>query len=176
VNPDEASAIISWLEGPTIVGVFKDQPVDEVNDLALICGLQMIQLHGSESLEYCSLIDKPIIKAISVTQESSVSELQQQIDRYSDVVEMFLFDTKVGDQSGGTGTTFDWTILNDLHMELPFIVAGGVSAENVREIIESCEPFGVDVNSSLESEPGVKDFDKMEDFFDLMREIWEEQE
>lgn len=176
VNPDQASAIISWLEGPNVVGVFRDQPVDEVNDLALICGLNMVQLHGNETPEYCSLIDKPIIKSISVSPNSSPIDLQEEVDRFSDVAEMFLFDTKAGLKSGGTGKAFDWTLLQELEIEHPYLVAGGVGIHNVREIIDTCEPFGVDVNSTLESQPGVKDFDKMEEFFDLIHEIWEEQE
>lgn len=176
INPDEAAAIIAWLEGPKPVGVFKNQPLGEVNEIAQKTGIEFVQLHGEESPEYCALIEKPIIKAIPVAETDSTADIQTQIDLYQDSVHYFLFDTKSGDQSGGTGQVFDWSLLKDVRTELPFFIAGGIGVHNYEDVIEQAEPFAIDVNSSLEDGEAMKDFDKMEAFFERLQQTWEEQE
>ena len=173
IEPGEAGAIINWIEGPKKVGVFVNQPLDDVNRIAKETGLDYVQLHGEESLEYCELVEKPIIKVIHNEEETVPYLLKHQIDQYSDVADYLLFDTKIKGLWGGTGTTFDWSVITDLDIEIPFFLSGGLNAENVKTAIDAVQPFAVDISSSLEQKPGLKDFEKIEAFMDQMRAIKE---
>lgn len=176
VDPAKAGAIINWLEGPGKVGVFVNQPLDDVNSIAKQTGVDYVQLHGNESPDYCSLVEKPIIKVFHVSSETTRDDLVEQIDPYMEHVEFFLFDTKVDGKWGGTGQTFDWNILKEISNEKPFFLSGGLNPENIEDAIQKVQPYAVDLSSGLEESPGLKDFDKIELFFDKMRDIWEEQE
>lgn len=173
IEPGEAGAIINWLEGPEKVGVFVNQPLDDVNRIAKETGLDYVQLHGEESLEYCELIDKPIIKVIHIQEETVPYLLKHQIEQYAEVAEFLLFDTKIDGLWGGTGKTFDWEMLNEAVIEIPFFLSGGLNADNIKEAVRSVHPYAVDVSSSLEAEPGLKDFTKVEAFMDEMRALEE---
>jgi|AntAceMinimDraft_1070359.scaffolds.fasta_scaffold24364_2 phosphoribosylanthranilate isomerase len=166
IQPAEAGAIVSWLEGPKCVGVFKDQPLDEVKNTIIQTGVTVAQLHGNESPAYCAGLDVEIIKVFSVEATTTRQDLEEAIEPYLNVVDYLLFDTKVGHTSGGTGAAFDWSIVNEITEEIPFFIAGGVSADNIEQIMEEARPFGIDVNSTLEYAPGEKDFDLMEVFFE----------
>lgn len=171
VKPAEAGAINNWIEGPEKVGVFVNQPLDDVNQIARETGLDLVQLHGDETPEYCGLIEKSVIKVIHVEEETVGYLLKHQIEQYAEVVDFFLFDTKIDGLWGGTGTSFDWSVITDLDLPKPFFLSGGLSTDNVKEAIETVQPYAVDVSSSLEKEPGLKDFRKIEAFMDEFRAL-----
>lgn len=162
IDPEKAGAIINWVEGPEKVGVFMNQPLDDVNLLAKFSGIDYVQLHGQETVEYCQLIEKPIIKVVHVSETSSREELEMKVALYSEVAEFLLFDTQNNGEYGGTGKTFDWSLLKDIAGEKPFFLAGGLNPDNVYEAIDLVQPYAVDVNSGVEEEPGLKDFEKIE--------------
>lgn len=162
IDPEKAGAIINWVEGPEKVGVFMNQPLDDVNLLAKFSGIDYVQLHGQETVEYCQLIEKPIIKVIHVGESTIREELEASVALYSEVAEFLLFDTQNNGEYGGTGKTFDWSLLNDIAGEKPFFLAGGLNPDNVSEAIDLVQPYAVDVNSGVEEEPGLKDFEKIE--------------
>lgn len=170
IEPAKAGAIINWLEGPEKVGVFVNQPLDEVNATAKETGLDLVQLHGKETPEYCELIEKPIIKAVHITEDSTKESLESKIKEYDSVVDYFLFDTKIGDQWGGTGQTFDWNLIKEI-TDKPFFLSGGLNAENVTEAIATANPYAVDISSSIEEEPGLKDLEKMEIFVNTVKPV-----
>ncbi|HKK47282.1 MAG TPA: phosphoribosylanthranilate isomerase [Balneolaceae bacterium] len=176
IDPAKVGAIINWLEGPKYVGVFVNQALDDVNMIGRQTGIDYVQLHGNENPDYCSLVDKPIIKAIHVSQDDTGSDLKKRVEPYWDHVEFLLFDTKVEGKWGGTGQSFDWSILDDVAGAVPYFLSGGLNAANVRSACELVHPYAVDVSSGLESKPGVKDYEKIENFMDEMREIWDKQE
>lgn len=176
IEPAKAGAINNWIEGPTKVGVFVNQPLDDVNKIVKETGIDMVQLHGSESSEYCSLIDVPVIKAIHIAEDSEPNEFEKLISTYTTHVDFLLFDTKISGQWGGTGQVFDWNILESISKETPFFLSGGLNASNIKKSIEIVQPDVVDLSSGLEESPGLKDFDKIEQFFEIMNEIWNEQE
>jgi phosphoribosylanthranilate isomerase len=176
IEPAQAGAIINWLEGPKKVGVFVNQPLDEVNSTAKQTGIDLVQLHGSESVEYCELIEKPVMKVIHITEESTTESVIESVKSYADVADYFLFDTKLGDQWGGTGTTFDWSVLSETSIPKPFFLSGGINVDNLKSAVSTVKPYGIDVSSSLEEEPGLKDFEKVEAFMDEMRSIWDSEE
>ncbi len=169
IEPAKAGAIINWIEGPEKVGVFVNQPLDDVNSIARQTGIDLVQLHGNESPEYCELVEKPVIKAIHIADDTKSDDLLETIEQYEGIVEYFLFDTKTDDAWGGTGQVFDWKLLNKQNMATPFFVAGGLNASNIKEAIRIANPTAVDISSGLERAPGIKDFDKIEEFFDVMR-------
>lgn len=176
IEPAKAGAIINWIEGPECVGVFVNQPLDDVNMIARQTGIDMIQLHGNEPAEYCDLVEKPIIKAIHISEDTDADKLSEQIEEYRSHVDYLLFDTRVDGQWGGTGQSFDWEILKEISGDIPFFLSGGLTPDNIRGACKTVHPFAVDLSSGVESEPGVKSFDKVEAFMDQMRDIWEKQE
>lgn len=171
IEPGEAGAIINWLEGPEKVGVFVNQPLDDVNQIARQTGLDYVQLHGDESPEYCELVEKPIIKVIHIEEESVDYLVKHQCEQYIDTADYLLFDTKIDGLWGGTGKSFDWSMITDLDIDVPFFLSGGLNAENIKEAIGTVQPYAVDVSSSLEQEPGLKDFGKIEAFMDKIRAL-----
>lgn len=169
IKPAEAGAIISWLEGPESVGVFVDQPIDDINDFGHISGLDYVQLHGEESPDYCRLVEHKIIKAFRVSDRMTTDHIRYLTDPYLNVVDYFLFDTFVDGIPGGTGKTFNWDLIQQLADEFPFFVSGGLNQSNVTELLESVHPYAVDVSSGIESEPGIKDFVLMDEFIEKVR-------
>ncbi|MFW5972805.1 MAG: phosphoribosylanthranilate isomerase [Bacteroidota bacterium] len=170
VSSDVVREIASWVHGPEIVGVFVDERPDVINRIAEEAQLTMVQLHGDESVETCRAIERPVIKAFRVRERDTADSLSGQMARYSDDVTHFLLDTFRSDQPGGTGRTFDWTVAAELARVFPVILSGGLNRHNVRTAIESVRPAGVDVSSGVESSPGVKDFDRLGEFFDAFNE------
>lgn len=171
ITPPKAGAIINWIEGPRTVGVFVNQPLDDVNMIARQTGIDLIQLHGMESPDYCGLIEKPIIKVFHVGEDTDPGDLNRQIEPYLDEVEYLLFDTQSSSQWGGTGQSFEWDLLKELSAERPFFLSGGLKRANVLEACRSVKPFAVDLSSGVEKAPGIKDFDKIEAFFKEMRKL-----
>ncbi|PWN07509.1 phosphoribosylanthranilate isomerase [Rhodohalobacter mucosus] len=176
IEPAKAGAIINWIEGPDKVGVFVNQPLDDVNSIARQTGVDLVQLHGNESPEYCELVEKPVIKAFHITPDKSEADLKEEIEAYADIADYYLFDSKTDRLWGGTGKAFNWQILKGITDEKPFFLSGGLNTHNISEAIKTVKPFAVDLSSGLEESPGLKDFDKIEAFFEEMRGIWEEQE
>lgn len=169
IDPAEAGAIINWIEGPEKVGVFVNQPLDDVNRIAKESGLDLVQLHGDETLEYCQLIEKPIIKVIHITPDYDLEELKAKVLLYAEVAQFLLFDSKIGGQWGGTGKTFDWNILKEIIGDVPFFLSGGLNPENAREAIKTVQPYAIDVSSGIEEKPGLKDFEKIEALMEAIR-------
>jgi phosphoribosylanthranilate isomerase len=130
----------------------------------LLLGMDLfdgLQLHGEESKEFCqSLVisRKPVIKAVRLT---SV-EVLERVRGYP--VFGFLIDSYREGALGGTGERFDWTLLKDIILEKPLLVAGGLTPENVADAVREMHPYAVDVASGVENEKGFKDRKKMEDF------------
>jgi phosphoribosylanthranilate isomerase len=164
INPTDAAEIINWIEGPECVGVFVDQPVDDVNDFGHIAGVDYVQLHGEESPDYCRLMEHKIIKAFRISNDMTEDHVRYLIDPYTNVVDHFLFDTFVKDVPGGTGMTFKWEILQNLVEEYPIFVSGGLNPANIEFALNTVHPYGVDVSSGVEESPGIKDLEKMNDF------------
>lgn len=156
ISPSEARDIIRDLP-PFVdrVGVFLDEEENAVEDIASYCGLTTLQLHGTESPAYCEKLPWKIIKAFQVLPDFDFSILNP----YENKVSAFLFDTFHKDKAGGTGEIFDWSLVNGLNTSLPIVLAGGLGTENIVRAIEAVRPFAVDVNSTLETAPGVKDME-----------------
>ncbi len=155
IDPEDARELIASLP-PFIgaVGVFVNEEPERVEEIAKYCGLTVLQLHGDESPEYCQQFQgRRVVKAIPVRPGMSPDVLTP----YEDVVYAFLLDTYHEKLPGGSGQTFDWSLVSGLHPEKPIILAGGIGVDNVAQAIKQVRPFAVDVNSAIETEPGRKD-------------------
>jgi phosphoribosylanthranilate isomerase len=172
ISPEDAKEIINWVEGPECVGVFVNQPLNHVQEVANTTGITVVQLHGDETPEYCEQLDHvKIIKAFRVSPEMSNDHLRYLIEPYVKHVDYFLLDTYVKDLHGGTGETFNWEVIGELVLDYNIFLSGGLKKDNIGKAIKSVEPYAVDLSSSLEESPGVKDFAKMEAFFEEMERI-----
>ncbi|MBP2656487.1 MAG: trpF [Firmicutes bacterium] len=149
-------------------GVFVNQPLAEVREIADYCGLNYVQLHGDESPEYCQAVGVPVIKGFSVGPDFGKASTVL----YN--VEYFLLDSLVAGKSGGTGISFDWCRSREVAGELtkPFLVAGGLTPDNVAEAIRVLTPDGVDVSGGVET-GGEKDVEKIRLFIDAARKAEE---
>jgi len=136
------------------IGVFVNEPIESLKIKSETAGIDIVQLHGEESPDYCKKIAKPVIKVLTPPSFDRIAE-------YEPVVEYFLFDS-----GKGTGRTFDWNTLPVT--EKPFFLAGGISADNVSDAIESLHPNAVDMSSSVETD-GVKDEQKIKEIIELIR-------
>ena len=90
--------------------------------------------------------------------------IADEVEEYEPYVDYLLFDTGSKDKWGGTGQTFDWALLNEISRDTPFFLSGGLNAGNIQSACQTVHPYAVDLSNGLESEPGVKDFDKIEQF------------
>lgn len=147
------------------VGVFVDSNVEEVKEIAALCGLDTLQFHGQESVEYCSQFSQTVIKAFRIQNKESLKQLTE-FNKYT-----LLLDSFSTGQAGGTGRAFPWELAEEAGGLYRIILAGGLSAENVVAAIQSVQPFGVDVSSGVET-GGVKDIRKIEQFINKIRR-WE---
>ena len=154
------------------VGVFVNMPAATVNTVASSCELDWVQLSGDESWEYCQQIEKPVIKAVHISPEWDEKELLTHLEngqrKLGSRSLIYLLDTFVEQKYGGTGQAFAWEIARRAVAKFPIIIAGGLHPENVREVVSSLRPWGVDVSSGVESQ-GVKDVAKIKAFVQAVR-------
>lgn len=142
------------------VGVFVNASLEEIQVKVKQYQLDFVQLHGDESPEFCELIETKstkVIKAFSVDKDFNFNQLHYYINTCS----YFLFDTK-GTNYGGNGITFDWSVLENYHLDKPYFLSGGIGAENIDEVKSfltkeySKNCIAIDCNSKLEIAPGLK--------------------
>ncbi len=131
---------------PDLVGVFVNKEASFINDVAKQAGLHFVQLHGTESPEFCQQIRKPVIKALHLRDRADLTRLEE----YQDVAWRLLLDTPTPEW-GGTGTTHDWELARNAAQTQRILLAGGLTSENVAEAIRSVQPWGVDVSSGVET-------------------------
>ncbi|HET8733919.1 MAG TPA: phosphoribosylanthranilate isomerase [Anaeromyxobacteraceae bacterium] len=165
VTPAAAREIIRRLPPlVTPVGVFVNQPEDELRAVAAETGIQVLQLHGDEPPELCARLPLPVWKAVAVDRLGALSRL------LSYEVQAFVLDTP-SRGFGGSGRPFDWSLAEGVSEATPIVLAGGLTPENVADAIRAVRPWAVDVASGVESSPGVKDADRMARFLAAVREV-----
>jgi phosphoribosylanthranilate isomerase len=146
------------------VGVFVNEEITKMAETVMKYDLDLVQLHGDESVEYVSKLKGKtieVIKAFAIDKHFNFDLLSD----YMPFVDYFLFDTK-GEERGGTGRKFDWGLLKNYHHETPFFLSGGISVEDAKEFknLKGSNIFGLDVNSRFELKPGDKDIIALENF------------
>ena len=162
VNPARATEIVDIVRHvtPTVqfIGVFVNEELATLQQTVTRCGLDYVQLHGTETPELTDiLMDRGIkvIKAFRIRDRTSLAE----IERYRATA--YLLDGYAPDQPGGTGKAFDWSLACEAKRFGPILLAGGLTPENVSQAIQAAHPWGVDVSTGVEAAPGCKDHDKL---------------
>ena len=155
------------------VGVFVNAGYDEVMNYVEKYGLYMVQLHGDESPRLCERISEQV-PAIKVFRIKEGDPIDWKVREYKNVSDLFLFDTDWSNY-GGSGKKFDWKILDGAHINKPFLLSGGIGIEDAGALRSfaagkhGANLFAVDVNSKLESSPGIKDMEKVKAFVEALR-------
>ncbi|MDX8398077.1 MAG: phosphoribosylanthranilate isomerase [Mariprofundaceae bacterium] len=159
IEPAKAAAIIRELPPfITAVGLFVNPEQAVIDQVLACCPLDIIQLHGDETPEFCQAQTRRVIKAVPV----NTAEDLQRAKHYQCSI---LLDTKAPKGIyGGTGTTFDWRLLQGFTHDYPLILAGGLNASNVQEAISHRQWFALDVSSGVEATAGIKDKEKIHRF------------
>jgi phosphoribosylanthranilate isomerase len=179
ITPARAQSIVRDLPAfVEPVGVFvarRSQPVIEIIDNL---GLRTIQLHlADEAFAFGKLTAVRIIWPFSVSKKNDLQRIRRYLDKCRrdgrKTPAAIIVDARVSGQYGGTGRTVPWNILHDFQPEVPLILAGGLTPENVAEAVRIVRPYGVDVASGVEKSPGRKDPDKMKRFIENAREAAE---
>ncbi len=167
VPPEKARGIIRGVDSPIVkVGVFVNHDPREVNEIMRFCGLDMIQLHGDESPDYCAGFPADsVIKALSGWADGDTEPWE----RYK--VRAFLLDAKDPLLYGGTGRQADWGLARELGRRHPLILSGGLSAANVCAAIAAVSPAAVDLKSGVDVSPGRKDHEKVREVVRLVRKL-----
>lgn len=157
------------------VGLFVDPSDEELEAVTARVPLALVQLHGSETparvASVKSRFSLPVIKALPISNAADVADAE----RYAGVADYFLFDAKpppnVSSLPGGNGLAFDWRLLNGARIARPWLLAGGLTPENVAEAAATSGAKLVDVSSGVESRPGVKDTSLIESFLRAARTV-----
>ena len=160
VDPEKVKSWISDIpKNVKKVGVFVDEKIENIHNITGQLKLDFIQLHGTESSEYCDKMIKPVIKVFRVGDDFDSTVLND----YQ--VTAFLFDSYQKGKPGGTGENFNWELIAELKTDTPIILSGGLDSVNILNGINVVNPSAVDVNSGVESAPGIKDERKVENIF-----------
>ena len=156
------------------VGVFVNETVEKIVEISEKAKLNFIQLHGDEDEKFILQLRQilgnniKIIKVIRIGNQS-FDELQKTINQQPSTVNYLLFDTD-SKAFGGTGKTFDWQILNEIEIPIPYFLSGGISLENIHQLSTiNHQPLALDINSKFETEPGSKDLEKIKTFKSLLK-------
>lgn len=152
---------------PLTVGVFADMDFETVNSIADECGVDLIQLSGGESWRDCLLANRQVIKVVHVREGDSAKGVLAGVEAGSAVA--CLLDPQVAGVRGGAGQRLDWEVAARVAREMPIILAGGLTPDNVAEAVRAVHPWAVDVSSGVET-AGVKDGDKIRAFIAAAKE------
>ena len=169
------------------VGVFVNETVERIAEISEKAKLNFIQLHGDEDEEFVKKLRLSLSKNIKIIKvirigNQSFDELQKTINQQPSTVNYLLFDTD-SKAFGGTGKTFDWQILNEIEIPIPYFLSGGISLENIKNLQNFVKvnmrenktltklntPFALDINSKFETEPGIKNLEKIKTFKSLLK-------
>ena len=173
VDVERAKEIVAALKGSRAisVGVFVNTPADEINRIAKYCNFDRIQLSGDEPWEFVKKLHRPAIKAVKVSKQYTGEKLLSELAsgyKKADYYFLPLLDCAANGSYGGSGKSFDWAIARKATEKYRFVLAGGLTPENVGAAIASARPWAVDVSSGVETN-GKKSIDKIKGFIAAVR-------
>jgi phosphoribosylanthranilate isomerase len=152
------------------IGVFVNADIQEISSVVREGNLTGVQLHGDESPEFCQQLRRELpeiefIKALRIKTPESVSEAEV----YFNCVNTLLLDAYHPQLQGGTGKTINWEILKQFNSPLPWLLAGGLTPDNIQDALRQVKPMGIDLSSGVERSPGDKDLDKVARLFKQLK-------
>lgn len=161
----EQAAIIRRRLPPFVqaVALFRNAPAAEVHEAVARLHPDLLQFHGEESPEYCAGFGLPYLRAVPM---KGVVELSDWERRFASAAALLL-DAHAPDEAGGQGRTFDWSAVR---AQRPYVLAGGLTPDNVGAAVKALRPHAVDVSTGIESAPGIKDEDRMRRFIEAVRQ------
>lgn len=174
IDPNKAREIIDWVVGPKPVGIFENDSAQEVCLACQTVGFQLAQLDGNENPDVCHAIQSDgvqVIKTIRIQHDASLEQLRSLLLPYqscSDFIRLDVFETSL---LGGEGESLNWRVVRELASEFALFLAGTIKPDNAEHTLTSMRPFGLDVSTSVETSPGVMDFDKLGALFDVWNTI-----
>jgi phosphoribosylanthranilate isomerase len=173
VVPQQIRAIVDQLpdEKPVDrVGVFADATIAEIGEVVAIANLNAVQLHGSESPQFCHQL-RSVLPQVELIKALRIRDLQAlaAASFYNKVADTLLLDAYHPNVLGGTGKTLDWSSLQDFSPDCPWILAGGITPDNVQIALTQLRPQGIDLSSGVEHAPGNKDLNQIARLFEQIR-------
>jgi phosphoribosylanthranilate isomerase len=165
------------------VGVFVNESIEKIAEITEKAKLNFIQLHGDEDEEFILSLSQRLSKDVKIIKVFRVGTQNLKLETWNlEQIDYFLFDTD-SKAFGGTGQTFDWQILNEIEIPIPYFLSGGISLENIKNLqnfvkVNMSEnktltklntPFALDINSKFETEPGIKNLEKIKIFKSLLK-------
>lgn len=164
ISPQRALEIVATIPPfITTIGLFVNTEPNDIKAILDLVPLAMLQFHGNETPKFCAQWGKPYIKSFY---PQKGKDIVSQIDSYQSACGV-LFDSYLTDTPGGTGQTFDWSCIPQI--KKPVILAGGLTPKNLAMAIRKVHPYALDVSSSLEKTPGIKDSKKIFSFMEALR-------
>lgn len=142
----------------SVVGLFVDAKAEEIKQCLEALPIDLLQFHGNETAHYCEQFDKPYLKAVRMRENVDLVDM---VNHYSSSAAILLDSYQPG-TPGGTGQTFDWSLVGDI--DKPLILAGGLTVENVAMAIKQLQPYAVDVSGGVEQSKGIKNEQKISAF------------
>jgi len=173
VTPQQIRAVVEQLLVQVDrIGVFADATIEEICQVVADSNLSAVQLHGNESSEFCeklrqSLPGVEIVKALRV----KTPECLDRAATYAKCVDTLLLDAYHPQLLGGTGKTLDWVTLQQFRPNCPWLLAGGLTPDNVLDALRELQPSGIDLSSGVERSPGDKDLDKVAQLFEKIHSL-----
>ena len=164
VDLELAEKIINYANNNKIipVGVFVNEPFNVIVKIIKKTCLKYIQLHGNEDNNYIKSLKKEfdlkIIKSIGISNKDDLIKMDDlQLSDY------FLFDykPKINELPGGNAKSFDWSLLQNITINKPWFISGGISIDNIKQLNKKLIPYGIDISSGVEDKPGIKSSDKI---------------
>ena len=170
INHDEAIKLVEFSKNLAIkpVGVFVNHKINDLKDIIISLNLEYIQLHGEENQSYINEIKKEfklkIIKKISIKNQSDLNKIND-----IENIDYLLFDykPKSNELPGGNSKSFDWSLLKEVTIKLPWFVSGGINESNIKNIQKTINPNGIDLSSGVERSLGMKSNEKINNLFRL---------
>jgi len=151
----------------SVVALVMDNPAGEVDAIVQRLRPHLLQFHGSEDDAFCAGFGVPFLKAIPM-RDVAAGDVPMLLARYPSAAG-FVFDGHAPGAMGGSGERFDWNLIRQQSIARPWLLAGGLDATNVGAAVRGVRPWGVDVSSGIETQPGIKDGAKMRAFVDAVR-------
>jgi phosphoribosylanthranilate isomerase len=171
VASPEALKHIRFGQNTTKTGVFVNASEEDIMQKVELYDLQAVQLHGDESVDLCSFLKNKGLIVLKAFQIHSAEDFKNAA-RYNRQVDYFLFDTKTASY-GGSGSKFDWSLLDVYHGDTPFFLSGGIGSDDACEIQKINHPSfrGVDLNSRFETATAIKDYELLQQFIKQLNEL-----
>ena len=164
ISPTQLKEIIASVPAFTkTVGVFVDEPLEDVVGICQLTTLDMVQLSGAETPEYCTELSRKGISWIKASRIKDAIDVEE-ISLYQS--NCILLDAWSDDEFGGTGKKFDWELVTKLKDKFKIVLAGGINSANVQKAIRPVEPYAIDISSGVEYSPGNKSIFKIRQLLD----------